>query len=56
MSKTYEVLNGYATPNGTKKYVDYAIQKGKPATHFRVFEDLTEEKRIYGSERVPTPS
>jgi len=41
MSKTYEVLNGYATPNGTKKYVDYAIQKkGKPATHFRVFEDL----------------
>jgi aryl-alcohol dehydrogenase-like predicted oxidoreductase len=41
MSKTYEILNGYATPNGTKKYVDYAIQKkGKPATHFRVFEDL----------------
>ncbi len=41
MSKTYEVLNGYATPNGTKKYVDYAIQKkGKPATHFRVFDDL----------------
>jgi aryl-alcohol dehydrogenase-like predicted oxidoreductase len=41
MSKTYEVLNGYATPNGTKKYVDYAIQKkGKPATHFRLFEDL----------------
>ena len=41
MSKTYEVLSGYATPNGTKKYIDYAIQKkGKPATHFRVFEDL----------------
>ena len=41
MSKTYEVHNGYATPNGTKKYVDYAIQKkGKPATHFRVFDDL----------------
>jgi aryl-alcohol dehydrogenase-like predicted oxidoreductase len=40
MSKTYEVLNGYATPNGTKKYVDYAIQKGKPASHFRVFDDL----------------
>jgi aryl-alcohol dehydrogenase-like predicted oxidoreductase len=41
MSKTYEVLNGYATPNGTKKYADYAIQtKGKPASHFRVFEDL----------------
>ena len=40
MSKTYEVLNGYATSDGTKKYTDYAIQKGKPATHFRVFEDL----------------
>ncbi|HXP50697.1 MAG TPA: aldo/keto reductase, partial [Bacteroidia bacterium] len=40
MSKTYEVLNGYATSNGTKKYVDYAIQKGKPASHFRVFDDL----------------
>ena len=34
-------LNGYATPNGTMKYVDYATQeKGKPATHFRVFEGL----------------
>ncbi|HET7147293.1 MAG TPA: aldo/keto reductase [Candidatus Nitrosopolaris sp.] len=41
MSKTYEVLSGYATPNGTMKYVDYATQKkSKPATHFRVFEDL----------------
>lgn len=41
MSKTYEVLSGYATPNGTMKYVDYATQeKGKPATHFRVFEGL----------------
>ena len=41
MFDTYEVHNGYATPKGTKKYVDYAIQKkGKPATHFRVFEDL----------------
>jgi hypothetical protein len=40
MSKTNEVHNGYATPNGTKKYADYAIQtKGKPASHFRVFED-----------------
>ncbi|HMH09845.1 MAG TPA: aldo/keto reductase, partial [Candidatus Nitrosopolaris rasttigaisensis] len=41
MSKTYEVLSGYATPNGTMKYVDYATQqKGKPASHFRVFEGL----------------
>lgn len=41
MSKTYEVLSGYSTPKGTKKYVDYAMQeKGKPASHFRIFDDL----------------
>ncbi len=41
MFDTHEVHNGYATTNGTKKYVDYAIQKkGKPATHFRVFDNL----------------
>ena len=41
MSKTYEVLRGYSTTEGTKKYVDYAIQdKGKPASHFRIFDGL----------------
>jgi aryl-alcohol dehydrogenase-like predicted oxidoreductase len=41
MSKTYEVLSGYSTPEGTKKYVDYAMQeKGKPASHFRIFDGL----------------
>lgn len=41
MSKTYEVLSGYSTPKGTKKFVDYAIQeKGKPASHFRIFDGL----------------
>ena len=40
MSHTYEVLNGYATSNGTKKYLEYAVQKGKPTNHFRLFERL----------------
>ena len=40
MSGTFKSLNGFATPAGTKKYVEYAIQKGKPSSHFRNFEDL----------------
>jgi aryl-alcohol dehydrogenase-like predicted oxidoreductase len=40
MSHTYEVINGHATLEGTKKYLDYAIQKGKPSTHFRQFDGL----------------
>ena len=42
MSKTYEIFHGYATPNGTKKYADYSIhEKGKPSSHFRVFDGLS---------------
>ena len=40
MSHMYEVINGHATLEGTKKYLDYAIQKGKPSTHFRQFDGL----------------
>jgi aryl-alcohol dehydrogenase-like predicted oxidoreductase len=40
LSHTYEVLNGYATSNGTKKYLEYAIQNGKPTSHFRLFDGL----------------
>ena len=40
MSDTYELLNGYATSSGTKKYVEYAIQRGKPSNHFRLFDGL----------------
>ena len=40
MSYTYEVLNGYATSSGTKKYTEYAIKKGKPSNHFRLFDGL----------------
>ena len=40
MSNAYKLLNGFATPSGTKKYLDYAIQKGKPSGHFRNFDGL----------------
>ena len=40
MSNTYETLNGYATPGGTKKYADNAVQKGKPPSHFRLFDEM----------------
>jgi len=40
LSHTYKVLNGYATSNGTKKYLECAVQKGKPTSHFRLFERL----------------
>lgn len=40
MADAYEVINGRATPNGTKKFLDYAVQKGKPSTHFRLFDGL----------------
>ena len=40
MSNAYKLLNGFATPSGTKKYLDYAIQKGKPSAHFRNFDGL----------------
>jgi aryl-alcohol dehydrogenase-like predicted oxidoreductase len=40
LSNAYKLLNGFATPSGTKKYLDYAIQKGKPSGHFRNFDGL----------------
>ena len=42
MSKTFEVIHGYATPNGTKNYANYAMQeRGKPSSHFRLFDGLS---------------
>jgi aryl-alcohol dehydrogenase-like predicted oxidoreductase len=40
LSGTYKSLTGFATSSGTKKYLDYAIQKGKPSSHFRNFDGL----------------
>jgi len=42
MPKTFEILQGYATPTGTTKYADYAVhKKGKPSSHFRLFDGLS---------------
>jgi aryl-alcohol dehydrogenase-like predicted oxidoreductase len=41
MSDNFELLKGYATSSGTKNYADNAVKnKGKPASHFRLFDDL----------------
>lgn len=40
MSSSYEILNGYATREGTKKYQEYASSLGKPASHFKQFDGL----------------
>ena len=39
-SPSYEILEGNATPDGTRKYSDYAISQGKPRSHFKSFENL----------------
>ena len=39
-SPSYEILEGNATPDGTRKYSDYAISQGKPRNHFKSFENL----------------
>jgi aryl-alcohol dehydrogenase-like predicted oxidoreductase len=39
-SPSYEILEGNATPDGTRKYTDYAISQGKPRSHFKSFENL----------------
>ena len=37
----FKLLMGHATPEGTKNYVNNAIKnRGKPADHFRVFDNL----------------
>jgi aryl-alcohol dehydrogenase-like predicted oxidoreductase len=40
LSNTYKSLTGFATPSGTKKYLNYAIEKGKSSSHFRNFDGL----------------
>jgi aryl-alcohol dehydrogenase-like predicted oxidoreductase len=42
MSKTFEILQGYATPTGTTEYANHAVHnKGKPSSHFRLFDGLS---------------
>ncbi|HEV8405654.1 MAG TPA: aldo/keto reductase [Nitrososphaera sp.] len=38
---SYETLQGYATPEGTKKYAQHAASQGKPAAHFKMFDGLS---------------
>jgi aryl-alcohol dehydrogenase-like predicted oxidoreductase len=41
MNDSFELLRGHVTPEGTRKYADSARKdKGKPASHFRVFDEL----------------
>ena len=37
---SYERLEGYATPEGTKKYMQFAVSQGRPSAHFRSFDGL----------------
>lgn len=37
---SFEILKGFATPVGTKKYMENAVQKDIPIEHFRRFDDL----------------
>ena len=39
-SSPYQTLEGYATPEGTKKYIEYAISQGRPRSHFKSFDSL----------------
>jgi aryl-alcohol dehydrogenase-like predicted oxidoreductase len=37
---SYQTLEGNATPEGSKKYVEYAASQGRPRSHFRLFDGL----------------
>lgn len=37
----YQVLEGFATAQGTKKFAENAIVRGKPTGHFRTFDGLS---------------
>ena len=36
----YRAIDGHATPQGTRKYMENAIKNGFPASHFRSFDNL----------------
>jgi aryl-alcohol dehydrogenase-like predicted oxidoreductase len=40
LSSSYERLQGYATPAGTKRYIQYAVSQGRPEGHFKRFDGL----------------
>ena len=40
MVSVYRAIGGYATPQGTKKYMENALKNGFPNSHFRSFDNL----------------
>lgn len=40
MVSEYRAIGGYATPQGTKKYMENALKNGFPNSHFRSFDNL----------------
>lgn len=40
MVSEYRAIRGYATPQGTKKYMENALKNGFPNSHFRSFDNL----------------
>ena len=40
ISSPYDMLEGYAGQEGTKNYLQYAVLQGRPAAHFRSFDNL----------------
>ena len=40
MVSEYRAIGGYATPRGTKKYMENALKNGFPNSHFRSFDNL----------------
>ena len=40
MVNEYRAIRGYATPQGTKKYMENALKNGFPNSHFRSFDNL----------------
>ena len=40
MVNEYRAIHGYATPQGTKKYMENAFKNGFPYSHFRSFDNL----------------
>jgi aryl-alcohol dehydrogenase-like predicted oxidoreductase len=39
-SSPYQIIEGYATPRGTKKYTEYAASQTRPKSHFKTFDNL----------------
>jgi aryl-alcohol dehydrogenase-like predicted oxidoreductase len=42
LANEHEIIDGFATTEGTSRYVKYAVsKKSRPESHFRIFDDLS---------------